>query len=172
MSPNPNRKETILEKAERVVMGNREEAYGHPKMNHMCTATMWNAYLDRRGDALGLKQGVILRAEDVCFLNILQKVSRCANKITKDNLADIAGWAYCVERIFDADDTSDLDIDNMHEFSSLAAGSKICERCHRTPEHRLHFKVHEFRPDAKNMKQCVYCGLYREAYLHDVGSSE
>ncbi len=101
----PTRPETILEKAERIVMGDREERYGPPKENHTCTAALWNAYLDRRKWAATNKTGAAfytITPEDVCFLNILQKISRCANTITKDNLADMAGWARCVERIMDA----------------------------------------------------------------------
>jgi len=97
--------ETILEKAERIVMKDREEMYGHPRDNHKCTAEMWNAYLKRRRIVTHQLEPR-LNAEDVCFLNILQKISRCANTITKDNLADIAGWARCVERIIDSLGTS------------------------------------------------------------------
>lgn len=101
----PTRAETILEKAERIVMGDREEMYGHPKDNHQCTAELWNAYLKRRKQTMPYADALIsdeLVPTDICFLNILQKVSRCANKISKDSLADIAGWARCVERIIDA----------------------------------------------------------------------
>ena len=99
--------ETILEKAERIVMGNREERYGPPKENHTCTAELWNAYLKRRRHVAEDVMAYQLTPEDICMPNILQKVSRCAHTITKDNLADMAGWARCVERILDEDNTAD-----------------------------------------------------------------
>lgn len=78
----------ILQKAAEVVYGPRRRAYGHPTQNHNCTATMWNSYLKRRFGVC-----VALTARDVCLLNILQKVSRDANRPAEDNLVDIAGYA-------------------------------------------------------------------------------
>ena len=131
------REETILEKAERIVMGDREEMYGHPKDNHKCTAELWNAYLKRRRQTIHGNVDFVLTPEDVCFLNILQKVSRCANTITKDSLADIAGWARCIERIMDAD-LPGSDDQNKHTFSTGIDGGTICERCHQEFEHDIH----------------------------------
>ena len=131
------REETILEKAERIVMKDREEMYGHPKDNHRCTAALWTGYLDRRAQVLSVTERYDITLEDVCFLNILQKVSRCANTITKDSLADIAGWARCIERIMDAD-LPGSDDQNKHTFSTGIDGGTICERCHQEFEHDIH----------------------------------
>jgi hypothetical protein len=43
--------------------------------------------------------GIKLDAMDVCFFNILQKISRAANRTTRDTLVDIAGYAANAEMI-------------------------------------------------------------------------
>lgn len=70
----------------------RGKAYGHPLENHSATAEMWSSYLQRRyGVSLPLD------AEDVCLLNILQKVSREAHQRKHDNRVDMAGFAANIE---------------------------------------------------------------------------
>ena len=65
----------------------RGEDYGKPSDNHGRTAKLWSAYLS------GMGVSVKLRPADVCFLNILQKISRSQHKLTDDTIADIAGYA-------------------------------------------------------------------------------
>lgn len=89
---------TILEEAERVVNGERRDHYGHPLDNHSCTAEMWTAYLKRVGV---LQPGKRVTAQDVPFLNILQKCSRAANLCTRDTLVDIAGYPRNVEMMWE-----------------------------------------------------------------------
>jgi len=87
---------------ERLV-AERGQNYGSPKENHTRTARLWNAYLASRG-----RENVPpLGPTDVCFLNILQKVSRCLSggKPTQDTLRDIAGYARNIEIILDYEDT-------------------------------------------------------------------
>ena len=81
-------KETILQEAARVVDGPRQSDYGHPLDNHNRTAAMWSAYL-----------GITITAEQVSIMNILQKCSRAAKRITRDTLVDVAGYARNVEMI-------------------------------------------------------------------------
>lgn len=80
--------ETVLEEAQRCVDGARQEDYGHPYDNHGRTARFWSTYL-----------GIEITPEQVCFLNILQKISREMNKPTRDNLVDICGYARNTEMI-------------------------------------------------------------------------
>jgi hypothetical protein len=80
--------ETILQEAQRHVHGARNEDYGHPLDNHSRTAGLWSTYLNR-----------VVTPEDVCMLNILQKVSRGMNSITRDTLVDVAGYAANVEMV-------------------------------------------------------------------------
>ena len=82
---------SILASAHKAVHGARMEDYGHPKDNHQRTADLWSTYL-----------GCTVTAEQVCFLNILQKISRSINKPTRDTLVDIAGYAANIEMIQEA----------------------------------------------------------------------
>jgi hypothetical protein len=79
--------ELLFEVAE-VLSGDRAKAYGSPYVNlHERTSTLWNAYIQaRRGNPL---DGV-----DVCNMMILLKIARIMENVsTKDNYADIAGYA-------------------------------------------------------------------------------
>ena len=87
---------SVLKEAEKIVVGTRRLDYGTPRQNHGCTAELWTSFFKRRGV---LKEDAVLIPEDVCFANILQKISRSANKITRDNLVDISGYAENVEII-------------------------------------------------------------------------
>ena len=80
--------ETILEEAVRVVDGPRQQDYGHPHVNHGCTAALMLAYLTRRYGTASFD------ARDVCVFNMLQKISRLANTPDhRDSLVDLAGYA-------------------------------------------------------------------------------
>ena len=81
---------TILEEAAAITDKDRPDAYAHPLDNHTRTAEFWSTYL-----------GVPVTAEQVCFMNILQKVSRSMHTITRDSLVDVAGFARTVEKVQD-----------------------------------------------------------------------
>lgn len=74
--------DSVLAAADRAVRGPRRTTYGSPAENHARTAELYSTYL-----------GVPITARQVCFLNILQKVSRDAHLAKRDNLVDIAGYA-------------------------------------------------------------------------------
>lgn len=68
----------------------RGAAYGDPAVHHERTATLWRAYLQARW-ATDVE---VFTAEDVCWLNVLQKISRSMGpKTTIDNYVDVAGYA-------------------------------------------------------------------------------
>jgi len=68
------------------IVADRGADYGEPHINHGRTARLWQAYLINRG-------GDPLSAEDVCFLNILQKVGRLQEgKRHIDSAKDIVGY--------------------------------------------------------------------------------
>ena len=106
---------TVLDEAAEVTSNDRRRYYGHPRDNHGCTADLWSAYLRRvllaSLPSLGLPlddedtiravlpQLVALGARDVCWLNILQKASRDANRPHRDNLVDCAGYARNAEMV-------------------------------------------------------------------------
>lgn len=103
-------KETVLEEAERIVGGDRNDAYGHPAVDFACIAAMWNAYLIKRfgcGD---------LTSRDVAMLMIMLKTAREARKPGRDNLVDIAGYARCAERLDEVqtDNTTASDPGSIH----------------------------------------------------------
>lgn len=77
----------LIEQAQVVVSGDRQRDYGHPRDNHGCTAIMWSAWLSRKYD-----MPIEIDAQDVCFMNVLQKVSREANASKSDNSVDIVGY--------------------------------------------------------------------------------
>lgn len=65
----------------------RGSAYGSPGDNHQTTADMLSSWLSRR---LGLT--IKLSAEDVCAINVIQKISRVAFCSKDDSWLDIAGY--------------------------------------------------------------------------------
>lgn len=80
--------ESILQEAQRIVHGDRGEAYGHPMDNFGQTADFWTTLF-----AAKLREGVRFTAEDVALAMIQVKVSRQTHVPKRDNLVDIAGYA-------------------------------------------------------------------------------
>lgn len=69
------------------IVEERGRDYGPPSENHSCTARMWSSYLERR-----YGWSPKLDAEDVCWLNVLQKISRQAHVRKRDNKVDVIGF--------------------------------------------------------------------------------
>ena len=82
---------TILEEAAEITAGDRQAAYGHPERNHGRIAALWAAYFHGKGYEISVSE------EDVCYLNILQKVARDMETPRRDNLVDLAGYARNIE---------------------------------------------------------------------------
>lgn len=79
----------ILDKANEIIYGDREQTYGEPSRNLDTIAELWSTYLD---------QGIT--AQDVCNMMILLKVARLKNTPDhEDSIIDIAGYAALKERI-------------------------------------------------------------------------
>jgi hypothetical protein len=98
--PVTGREPTIFELAEEAVNGKRREQYGPAEMNHQRTAILWQAYTEAR--RLSPKAGTPEDAEDVCWRNILQKISRELNSPTQDGLVDAVGYAENIEQVRNA----------------------------------------------------------------------
>lgn len=77
-------REKLLEKAKRIVCGDRDRQYGHPEDAFRVIAEMWTSYL-----------GSEITAGNVCDMMVLFKVARNSYKQKRDNLIDIAGYAAC-----------------------------------------------------------------------------
>jgi hypothetical protein len=78
----------LLAEVSKVLSGDRARAYGSPIDNlDERTASLWQAYLD-------VKPSYKINGIDVCNMMILLKIARTIENIhTKDNYADIAGYA-------------------------------------------------------------------------------
>lgn len=78
----------LLSEVAQVLSGDRAKAYGSPYVNlHERTSTLWNAYVQA-------VNGRPLSGVDVCNMMILVKIARIMENVsTKDNYADIAGYA-------------------------------------------------------------------------------
>jgi hypothetical protein len=79
---------TILEEAEKLVGGDRQQDYGDTQQSFNRIAKLWSAY-----------KGVEITAQDVGFMMILLKVSRGASGTKRDTIVDIAGYARCLEML-------------------------------------------------------------------------
>lgn len=78
----PTGKETILDEAKRIVFGDRNDDYGHPREDFARTAMIWSAIL-----------GVTVRPEQVGLCMIGVKLSRHVHQPKRDNMVDVAGYA-------------------------------------------------------------------------------
>jgi len=82
-------RETILEEAQRLIFGDRQDAYGHPIEDFTRTGRMWGAILgipDVSPDKVGL-----------CMVAL--KLSRECHRPKRDNLVDGAGYLGTVAMI-------------------------------------------------------------------------
>jgi len=80
--------ENILQEAERITRGPRQEDYSHPLDDYTTTAALWSAIL-----------GIRVTPEQAILCMILVKVSRESRKHKRDNLVDVAGYADCAQRV-------------------------------------------------------------------------
>ncbi|AEJ92382.1 hypothetical protein TIMSHEL_51 [Mycobacterium phage Timshel] len=128
--------ESILEEAQRLIHGQRNQDYGHPRDNFGHTAALFSAYL-----------GIEVTMLDVAQLMMLVKMSRQQGTgYHRDSTTDIAGYAGCIERCYDEpreDDTIDaevVDLDEPRQWLSLAdvpAGVIVTDRLNNKDQWRI-----------------------------------
>jgi len=82
----------ILEEADAIIYGDREQTYGRPDKNLNAIAAMWTAYLQST-------ERDYITAHDVCMMMILLKTARQAHAFKRDNLVDVCGYAALSERL-------------------------------------------------------------------------
>lgn len=82
--------ETILQEAQRLVHGDRQQDYGHPIDDFTRTAALWSAIL-----------GHAVTAEQVGLCMCAVKLSRQCNRPKRDNMTDLAGYAATVQMVID-----------------------------------------------------------------------
>jgi len=83
----------ILEKANELVNGDRNDAYGHPHEDFSRTARLWSVILDTD-----------VTAEQAALCMAALKISRQCNKPKEDNMVDLAGYAQVVQMIVEYED--------------------------------------------------------------------
>lgn len=90
---------TVLDEAEEVIYGDRENTHGHPSRNLGAIAAMWQAYINVKLSKAGSVVELVLEDTDVCAMMNLLKVARFANDPTnRDNVVDGIGYWALVER--------------------------------------------------------------------------
>lgn len=82
------RQETILEEAQRLVYGARNDDYGHPADDYAKVAMIWTAIL-----------GVEVTAKQAALCMVGVKIAREVHRPKRDNLVDLAGYAAVAARI-------------------------------------------------------------------------
>lgn len=84
---------SILEIADKIVSGERQEDYGKPEDCFDAIGRAWSAYLSQaHGDPAPIS------GSDVAAMMVMLKAIRQGNKPKEDNWVDIAGYAECGAR--------------------------------------------------------------------------
>jgi len=76
-----NKRTEILEEAERLINGDRQDDYGDAAESFQAIAQMWTAYL-----------GTAMNGRDVCNMMALLKIARLRNGPHADSSIDGAGY--------------------------------------------------------------------------------
>lgn len=84
--------ETVLEEAQRIIFGARQDTYGHALDNYTRLAGMFNALFEAK-----LKSP--FSAEDMLINMIMVKLARQVNSKHHDNLVDLAGYTGLLQEI-------------------------------------------------------------------------
>ncbi len=92
--------ETILEEAERLVAGDRQWAYDHPKDNCTRIGQIWGIILERDS----------IPPETVGLMMVGLKMARQMYKPNRDNLVDIAGYSRVIDMILEPPKQYDPDL--------------------------------------------------------------
>lgn len=106
--------ESILEEAQRLVHGDRNESYGHPLDDFTRTGRMWGAIL-------GLPD---IPAEKVALMMVTLKLARQCHRPKRDNLVDAAGYAETCAMCIEERERRDVEREN---FSEQAMRAKFVE---------------------------------------------
>lgn len=90
--------ESILEEAQRLVHGDRQQDYGHPASDFTRTGVFWTEALKGK-----LKEGETIGPEDVALCMVFVKLSREINRPKRDNRVDGAGYLETLDMVKNMD---------------------------------------------------------------------
>lgn len=93
-SSKPTEIESILQEAQRLTHGDRNTTYGHPLDDYSRTAGMVNSMLAHK-----LKEP--LTPSECAAIMCCVKLSRQAHSPKRDNMIDLAGYAWVVQECLD-----------------------------------------------------------------------
>jgi hypothetical protein len=82
--------QSVLQEAGTLITGDRQAQYGPPTQDFERTAAMWTALFKHK-----LREGEVIRPQDVAWSMICVKLSRLQHKGKRDSIVDIAGYAEC-----------------------------------------------------------------------------
>lgn len=80
---------SVLEEADGLIFGPRQDMYGHPYTDFSRTGKMWGAILGT--------DPVAPELVGLCMVAV--KISRQVNRPKRDNIVDMAGYSGCVDRV-------------------------------------------------------------------------
>lgn len=91
---------SVIEEAQAIIWGDREQMYGPPALNWERVATLWNGYLGAKySNKARQEAGWAIDPEDACWMMVLLKMSRQMHTGKRDNLVDAIGYIGLIERI-------------------------------------------------------------------------
>jgi hypothetical protein len=90
---------SILDEADAIIYGDREQTYGNPGINLQRIARFWTAHILGRMESLKPGEAFELTAEDVAWMMVNLKQSRQIHKAKRDNLVDAVGYVALIERL-------------------------------------------------------------------------
>lgn len=85
---------SILLEAQEITHGARRAAYGHPADDYQRTAAMVSAMLAHK-----LKEPIT--PAEMTMVMCCVKLSRQVNRVGRDNMLDLAGYAWCTQEILE-----------------------------------------------------------------------
>jgi hypothetical protein len=92
--PEPKGTESILQEAQRLTHGDRNKDYGHPLDDYTRTAALVSALLAH-------KLTSPLTPSEAAMIQCCVKLSRQVHKPKRDNMVDLAGYAWVAQECLD-----------------------------------------------------------------------
>ena len=118
----------LLERAEKIVCGVREQAYGSPEDNFATIADLWTVYLSAaHAELKELPGSLCVTATDVAMMMALLKVARIASGETEDSFVDLAGYAACGCELATRSDNQIWQCEICG--APVSKGQRWCENC-------------------------------------------